>query len=319
MTVETATIPDAGSVMVSDRQVPWMKLGELVDQPMTAAEAAKLGGLDFDVELRPVFYGPKTGDFYGADGTYTSITNRRAVIRVDTGVPLGIVSRNYPILQYGEAFSFMDGVSPQYVAAGALKGGRQGFMVVRAPGTTKLLTRVDPHDLYLVLRTSHDCTRAIEVMAMPLRSRCMNQMTLRSFSAGIPDKWTVRHTTTMRDRLAEAKKSLENLGAYGKQYETVARRLIEIKITKPQATKLLETVFPDRPQRVGRIEQILSAWAGDQTVGFGGTGWGLLNAVSGHMEWQRPGGNPESRFVGALQGPTHQTINRVAGRLLSRA
>jgi len=313
VTLDT-TIPEAGgNVLVSERQVPWMTLGQLVDEPMTATEAAKLGGLDFDVELRPVYYGAVDG------GDYVKITNRRAVIRSDTGTPLGIVSKNYPVLQYGEAFSFMDGVSPHYVAAGALKGGRQGFMVVKAPGTTKLLTRVDPHDLYLVLRTSHDCTRAIEVTAMPLRGRCMNQLTLRSFTSGVPYRWTVRHTTTMRERLAEAQLSLENLGAYGKQYETVAKRLIEIKITKPQATKLLENVFPDRPQRGSRIEQILSSWTTDPTVGFDGTGWGLLNAVSGHMEWQRPGGNPESRFVGALQGPTHQTINRVAARLLSRA
>ena len=58
-------------------------------------------------------------------------------------------------------------------------------MVVKVPMAINVLSGDDPHDLYGVLRTSHDLSRATEVMVMPLRGRCMNQLTLHSFSRDV--------------------------------------------------------------------------------------------------------------------------------------
>src|SRR6185295_19519587 len=100
-----------------------------------------------------------------------------AIVNDTTGQPLGIMSDGYEILQYGEAFDFMDTISPHYVAGGALKGGRQGFLVVKAPtDVNAALKKLDPHDFYIVVRTSHDGTRAVEASVMTLRWKCMNQL-----------------------------------------------------------------------------------------------------------------------------------------------
>jgi phage/plasmid-like protein (TIGR03299 family) len=316
--VVTLDTNDQSATMVSQREVPWMKLGKLVDEPLTAAEAAEAGGLNFTVSLHPIFYGVKTSTEPGATPVMTRVANRRAVVRDDTGLPLGIVSQAYPVLQYGEAFDFMDGISPTYVAAGALKGGKQGFMVVRAPEKMTVLGDTDPHELFFVMRTSHDCTRAVEVSAMPLRHRCMNQLTLQSFSTGVPHRWRITHTGSMHAKLAEAKTSLGNLGAYAKRFADNAQRLAGLKVTDAVARNTLEAVLPDRPKRAEKIETILTAWHTSPTVGFDFTGWGLINAASEYFDWGRSGGSPESRFVGALQGQTHSTINRITARLLSR-
>lgn len=306
--------------LVSQREVPWMKLGRLVDEPLTAGEAAKLGGIDFEVSLRPLFYANPIGQTQpNQGGKLTAIGNRRAVVNDQTGVPLGIVSQDYPILQYREAFDFMDTVGSHYVAAGALYGGRQAFMVVRAPEQLKVLGNQDPHDLYMVLRTSHDGTRAVEVSVMPLRHRCMNQLTLRSFAAGVPHRWAVRHTSTMAEKLAEARTSLAKVGTYAQAFENTAKRLVGMKLNEAVARTVLEEVLPDRPRRGEKIETIITSWHQSEAVGFDFTGWGLLNAVSEHFEWQRDGGSPQSRFIGALQGQTYNALNRVAGRLLGRS
>lgn len=308
--------------LVSTREVPWMKLGKLASKPMIAREAAELGGLNFEVEKRQMYFDSKTAPNPTsgiAQYIHKPITEQIAVVRTDTEVRVGTMSKNYPILQFGEAFDFMDQISPTYVAAGALKGGRQGFMVVKAPHTMNILDSHDPHDLYAVMRTSHDGSRAVEVCVMPLRHRCMNQLTLQSFSAGVPHRWSIKHTATMHEKLAEAQDSLAKLGAYAKSLEATASRLVKIKITDDVAQQTLEAVLPDRPRRTEQIEKIISAWHTAETVGFDWTGWGLVNAVSEYFDWQRVGGSPESRFVGALQGQTYNAINRVAGRILSRA
>lgn len=308
------------STMISTREVPWMKLGKLADAPMTASEAAKLGGLDFDVEKREIMFSARMPQGSGDIIHHIPrlMPERVAVVRTDTEQPLGIMSKDYPVLQYSEAFDFMDQAGTPYVAAGALKGGRQGFMVVRAAETLDVLGGKDPHDLYMVLRTSHDGSRAIEVMIMPLRQRCMNQLTLHSFTAGVSHRWSVKHTSSMSKKLQDAAESLGKLGAYAKSFEALARRLSTMKINDDVATQVLTSVLPDRPKRDDQVATILSAWHNAETVGFDWTGWGLVNATSEYFDWGRTGGSAESRFIGAMQGSTHNTINRVAGRLLSR-
>jgi phage/plasmid-like protein (TIGR03299 family) len=306
MTTTAATV-------VSTREVPWMKIGKLTESPMTAAEAARQGGLNFEVVKAQLTW------TYDNDHMSGNVTDRVALIRRDTWTQVGFMSKNYPILQYREAFDFMDTVNPTYVAAGCLKGGRQGFMVVKAPTNFHMLENVDPHDLYVVLRTSHDGSRGIEICVMPLRQRCMNQLTLQSFSAGVPHRWSITHNTSMHKKLASAQETLSNVGAYATAFGSTVQKLLKITITVDAGRALLETVLPARPRRDDQIDQILTAWSGSDTVGFAGRGWGLVNSVSEYFDWGRVGGSPESRFVGALQGATTTTINRVAGRLLSRA
>lgn len=310
--IETVNIAESGNTQVSTREVPWMKLGRLVDTPMSAAEAAEEGGLNFIVESHPV--GFLVGD------TWKLVAGRRAIVRQDTGVPLGIMSTEYQILQYGEAFDFMDTVGATYVAAGALYGGRQGFMVVRAPEhTINVLGGDDPHDLFMVLRTSHDGSRAVEASVMPLRHKCMNQLTLKSFASGVKHKWVVKHTSSMAAKLAEAKSALATLGNYGAAYEKLADRLVTMKVTDAKADETLKFILPNRPRREETIEKIVSAWHTSPTVGFDYTGWGLVQAVSEYFDWGRSGGTPESRFIGALQGQTHNAINRASRYLLQTA
>lgn len=300
--------------MVTTREVPWMKLGKIVDEVMTAEQAAKAGGLDFLVEKRPVFVGGST------DATSGSIKSpdKVAVVRTDTDFILGYMSPTYPILQNVEGFDFMDTVNPTYVAAGALKKGRQPFMVVKAPETITVLDGEDPHELFIIMRNSHDGSRAVELTAMPLRNRCMNQLALQSFVKGVAHRWAIKHTPTMYDKLKEAQSSLAKLGAYANAFENTAHKLTKIKVDNDAATQILESVFPDRPKREQQIERIITTWHQSDKVGFDYTGWGLLNAVSEDMDWGRSGGSAESRFIGALQGQTFNSLNRVAGRLLSR-
>lgn len=307
----------------SVREVPWMKLGKLVEQPVKAAEAAKLSGLDFEVELCDVAYiKPGTKHFM-----YTEIPSRKAIIAKDNGDFMGFASEKmYNVLQYSEAFDFMDTLGAPYVAAGSLRKRKQGFMVVKPEIDLDLFNGDDPHELYAVLRTSHDCSRGIEVSVMPLRGRCMNQLTLRSFAKGIDYSWSIKHTTTMHAKLAEAQESLKKIGLYVQRFKQIAERLVNIEVSEATARSMLKIVIPQptagktertHDQWVERILAITNLWQTSPTVAYAGTAWGLVNAVSEYYDWYRTGGTPESRFLNALEGETHKKLNKMAGLLLA--
>jgi phage/plasmid-like protein (TIGR03299 family) len=310
----------------STREVPWSKLGKLIDEPKTAVEAAKLAGLDFTVSLSPVYVDRTPAGEVGPQ--MKVIPGRKAVMADDNNDFMGFVSStSYHSLQYGEAFSFMDGINPTYVAAGGLRSRRQGFMVVKpiVADEIKILGGDDPHQLYAVLRTSHDCSRATEVSVMMLRNKCMNQLTLQSFSKDAKYRWSIKHTSTQAAKLAEAQKSLTNIGLYVKRYAENVTKLAHVPISEAKADKLLRMVIPmpkGKTQRTedqyqARIGKLLDLFSTSPQVGFAGTGWGLVNSVSEYFEWHRTGGTPESRFINALEGQTHKRLNRAALLVLS--
>lgn len=321
---ETQTYADVDQAFTT-REAPWLKMGKITDETKTAAEAAELGGLNFKVDLVDVAwigFGNEGG--LNVNNVIHPIKSRKAIVRSDTGDFFGFASsKSYVPLQYAEAFDFMDTINPRYVAAGTLRGGRQGFMVVK-PDIT--LTLDDEHDLFAVLRTSHDCSRGIEVMVMPLRQRCMNQLTLRSFAKGVDHRWSIKHTTTLPKKMAEAQASLEKIGVYVQRYESIVNRLCNTEVKIDRGRKLLEMVIPmpkhgkterTETQWYERIDAITDLWTGAPQVGYAGTGWGLVNAVSEYFEWHRAGGTAESQFINVLQGETHKKINKMCGLLLS--
>lgn len=311
----------AGDTSFSARHVPWMKVGTVIDTPnVTAEEAAKMGGIDFDVELRSISF--RSGK------TTKTIPNRKAVVRKGTDPDdetfFSVVSTGYKPVQFREAFTFMDGISPKFVAAGAMGGGKQGFMVVQLDGLNSLDVEVngeaDPHDLYVVLRTSHDLSKAIEVSMMPLRGLCMNQLGLRTFSTKAKQKWSIRHVGDVAGKLAAAQDTLKNSQAYAEVFTKTAQQLGSVHLSADDFDQVLRRVLPDKPRREDQITAIQSAFADSPRVGFGGTGWGALNAVSEYFQWGRNTGTrtDESLFTSGLQGDTYKYINRAQQLLLAR-
>lgn len=304
----------------TSRVVPWQRVGHVIDEPdVDAKRAAELGGLDFDVELRRAGFEGATAN------TWFNVGPRRAVVRQDTGEFFSFVSDGYKVVQFREAFEFMDQVNPRYVAAGLLGGGKQAFMVVQfdrlasfdpAPGGES-----DPHDLYCVLRTSHDLSKAIEVAILPLRDRCMNQLPLPSFTRDAPQSWSIRHVGDPLKKLKNAQDALARTERYGDVYARTVRQLLSVRLTDDDVREITRRVLPDRPRRDEQVDAIVTAYRDSPNVGFTGTGWGAVNAVSEYFEHGRDSGSrtDAARFTGALDGTTRKYVARTAQLVLSRA
>lgn len=367
-----------GDRKFSARQAPWMKLGTVIDAPVTSAEAARLAGMDFEIELLAAGFrdgpapdaedAPTTGtlsadelsaladevgkasnaeamrkfgrrvpellahiaSLQGGTGrtgsNWIEVLNRKAVVRKDTREPFDYVSGDYVPIQYREAFDFMDSISSHVVSAGTLMGGRQGFMVVQVPNLTsfdlKLGDESDPHDLYGILRTSHNRSRGLEFVIMSLRHRCMNSLGLSSFGNGAPQRWSVRHVGDPKAKLVEARRAVANLEAYAVEYRRMVERLHATDVELEAAEEVLRTVLPDRPRREQQVSSIVQAWRESPMVGPVGAGnaWGLVNGVSEYFEWQRDTGvrTDQSRFISVVDAATYRYVNRTAQLLLRR-
>jgi hypothetical protein len=198
-------------------------------------------------------------------------------------------------------------------------------MVVRLPELHSIELKIgkilDPLDTFVVLRASHDLTRALECSVLTLRNKCMNALTLSSFTQGAVQRWSVKHVG--KDpvaKLAAATNTIQRSNAYVKSFVDTAQALADIKLKMEEADAVLRRVLPDRPKRNEQINSIISAWRDAPTGGFPDNGWGLVNGVSDYYEWGRSDGTrtDQSRFTGALTGATHRYTNRTAQLLLAR-
>lgn len=298
------------NIQVSARQVPWMKIGALTDDVLTTEEAVKQGGLDFTVSFRAQQFATK-------EGGWKPTPKRYALVRDDNEEYFETTSETYSIFQYTEAFTFMDGIGARYVAAGSLKGGRQGFVVgLLNDVNLSELDTLDPHTLFVVLRASHNKTRAIEVAMMPLRGKCMNQLTMHNMLMSADQRWAVPHIGNVKKKIEIAFETISLSNMYAKAYVESVQRLADISLSTSQGRQILTKVIRKSPKQEEAVEKIVDMWQHDETIGFTDKGWGLVNAVSSYFDWERQGGTPESRFLGALSGQTRNAIERTSNLVL---
>jgi phage/plasmid-like protein (TIGR03299 family) len=305
------------------RQLPWMKIGNVIDEPdVDARRAAVLAGLDFDVVSHDVGYCTVADD--GTE-TWTRIPTRRALVDQVHDRWMSIVSTDYRPVQYGDAFNFLDEINPRYVAGGQLSNGKQGFLIIQLPEHLSFDAAPagvsDPHDLYVMVRTSHDLSKAVEVALITLRGKCMNQLTLPSLTVNAPQRWNVRHVGDPHAKLAEAQKILTNAPRYAEVIASRIRQLADVEVTPTRLRVILKHVLrPTLKNRDEMIDRILAMSKRD-TVGWDGTGWGAVNTVSEYFQWGRPPATRtrQSMFTDSLDGDAARYTNNVATALLASA
>lgn len=298
------------------RDVPWMQLGTRITEAVSSAEAMELAGLTWEAVRKPSTY-------HGADGTTKTFAGRSTLVHSDTDEPIDVVTSQYEVVQFHEAFDFLDVINPNFVSAGTLKGGKQAFCVVQAPDHLQLdlLDGEDAHDLYVVCRASHDRSTGIEVAVLPLRNKCMNQLAVSSLTSGAKQRLTFRHTRNVHARLEKAALLLSNLGSYTEELERTAAQLAAIDLELDEARKVLDEVVPaDLKSHDDRVDTILGLYQHSSFNGYTGNGWGLLNAVSEYQDHYHGGDNrrAETRFVQGLAGSTQDAVDRTVRALRLR-
>lgn len=134
-------------------------MGQVVQDYPTSEEAIRFAGLDYEVEKSPLFT-KGTGlkelqDELIMNDSELEVPNYFANIRTDNNTVLGVVGKDYQIVQNREAFSFFDAIvgggdGILYETAGALGNGERIFITAKLPDYIRVGNGDDITEKYIV-------------------------------------------------------------------------------------------------------------------------------------------------------------------------
>jgi phage/plasmid-like protein (TIGR03299 family) len=282
----------------SVREKAWHGLGQIVSDYPTSAEALNFAGLDYRVEKRKLFTPDSTST------PVIEVPNYFATVRTDSNVVLGVVGKDYEVVQNIEAFSFFDSIvggdGIQYETAGALGKGERIFITAKLPSYIRV-GREDLIEQYLFLTTSHDGFGSITAAFTPVRIVCAN--TLNAALHNRSNSIKIRHTPSAPNRLETAHKVLRLSNELSRDLESIFNHWTKVRVSDSEVKKLIQlAMVPTKEvyQSIvdGKEDQLSSYFkkVSDEAFEYAlsnptqqmdttkGTLFGAYNSVSGYFQ-----------------------------------
>lgn len=303
-----------------------------VEERVSARVALALADADYEVGLRPVYI--ESDNSTEAETTLIEVPRTRAVVRLDTGVPLSVVGTAYHPLQnqavadFGEAI--LDTGEPLIETAAVLRGGLIVFFAFELPKEVVIPGDDGVVRLYLVVINGHDGQTPFSAIITPVRVVCIN--TVRLAIRAAKSRFVLRHQGDLTGRVAQARQALAIAYHYGDELGALATRLVNADVTDRRARSILDRAFPlpadatDRQQDERVALKVFDVYKSSPNLGnIRGTGWGLVNAVAEYQDWVQNymGGvrmtGQERRLMATLgRGNEKDAANVVASLVLAR-
>lgn len=283
----------------------WHNLGTIVQDYPTSREALAFAGLDFEVEKRPVFtFLQREADDKGVSDAI-KIHDRFATIRTDRNTPLGIVGKDYQVVQNVDAFSFFDEIVGNtkgvlYETAGAIFGGAKIFVTAKLPAYMKV-GKDDLIEQYIFLTNTHDGSSSIIAAFTPVRVVCCN--TLNAALRNCSNVVKIKHTANAMDRLKEAHKLMGIVDTVSPMLEGIFNQWSKVRITDSDMREMIKKAMSPSKEvleqvRLGDYEQLSTVFKNtcDRVFEYAvcapsqqlettkGTLYGGFNAITGYYQ-----------------------------------
>jgi phage/plasmid-like protein (TIGR03299 family) len=314
----------------SVKEKAWHGLGQIIDSYPTSAEAIHYAGLDYEVVKSPLFTqgrGMTIGDEGEIiDGFDISVPNFFATVRTDTDTALGVVGKDYEIVQNADAFSFFDSIVGGgdgicYETAGALGNGERIFITAKLPDYIRVGNGDDVIEKYLFLTTSHDGSGSITAAFTPVRVVCAN--TLAAALRNMTNTIRIRHTANAKQRLETAHRVMGIANNLSNEMEAIFNQWSKIRITDKEVKKLIRLAMAPNKETLGFLQQgkedelsTVYKNACNDVFAYGmtsdtqqlettkGTLFGAYNSVTGYFQNVRNYGSDEAKVKSILMGGT---------------
>ena len=180
----------------------WHGLGQVFDGEMDVITALQASGADYTVDSIPAGY--------FQNDVWTEDPAHKYTRRADNGAVLGLVTKNYGIVQNREAFEFVNDLccggdrnAPFIEAAGVLGKGERCFVTAKFPERFQIGDTFDDHgEMYAVITTSHDGFGAVRVIMTPVRVVCNNTLQYAMLRNHV-STFSFKHTSGVSARMLE--------------------------------------------------------------------------------------------------------------------
>jgi phage/plasmid-like protein (TIGR03299 family) len=287
--------------------------------------------LDYIVEKRPLFTNSLDNELAGIDTGIAipkiAVPNFYATVRTDNNAVLGVVGKDYEVVQNVNAFEFFDAIvgggdGILYETAGALGKGERIFITAKLPGYIRV-GRQDLIEQYLFLTTSHDGFGSITAAFTPVRIVCNNTLNaaLRNHSNAIK----IRHTASANDRLKQAHTLMGISQKIAGELEGLLNHWAQIKISDKEVKKLIQIAMSPNKEVLknlanGKIDELSTTYTNivdsvyeyalasptQQMETTAGTVFGAYNAVTGYFQNVRNYKDGEAKFKSIMDGTAKQ-------------
>lgn len=311
---------------VSRKEVPWHKLGLVVEEAMTSYEAITLAGLDYEVGLGELWLKiPNELQKKGDDGNLVrgiKVPNYFATYRQDTLDYFGVVGSRYEVVQNREAFDFFDNIvqkkEAMFETAGALNKGEIIFVTAKLPSYIKVGDS-DIIEKYILFTSTHDGSGTVQAMLTPIRVVCNN--TLNLALRNHTNKINLKHTKNVHARLEEGAKLMGLVNKHSENLNDILNMLAKTPVTDEQVAKLiydtylsaseiillekaewsLDTVDEISTRKKNIIQEVgNSIYAGVGQDTFKGTAYWLYNGFTTYYSNTKEYKDSEDRFDSLL-------------------
>jgi phage/plasmid-like protein (TIGR03299 family) len=325
----------------SVQEKAWHGLGQIVEQYPTSAEAIQHAGLDYEVAKRPLYTKAsgiiQTNEGIEMGSTELAVPDCFATIRTDSNAVLGVVGKDYHIVQNREAFSFFDAIvgggdGILYETAGVLGRGERIFITAKLPDYIRVGNGDDVTEKYIFLTTSHDGSGSITAAFTPIRIVCQNTLnaSLRSMSNVV----RIRHTSGAKQRLDDAHKVMGLADTLSTQLEGIFNEWAKVKITDNEVKKFIQLALCPNKETLdlikkGADDEVSTVFKNTVDDAFTyamvsdsqqmettkGTLFGAYNAVTGYYQNVRKYKDSEAKLQSIVMGGTAQLKSQKAFEL----
>jgi phage/plasmid-like protein (TIGR03299 family) len=285
-------------------ETPWHGLGQQLAHGADLDTWRVAAGMDWQVKRSRVRYGEVGPNQRVYDDAHV-------LFRSDTKAALGVVSPKYKIVNPGQVLEFFrdvaDTVGGSLETAGTLFGGKK-FWALAKLGESEAIRGNDVISQYLLLTSSCDGSSSTEARETIIRAVCNNTVSA-ALSVKTKHAIKVSHRTVF-DANAVKRELASTDGHFG-AFVAAARTLAHVSISNRQAEDFVAKLLADSTTRedvkeTPGFQSIMNLFKGSALGGTllsaEGTAWGLVNAVTEHVDHKARAKSADHRIAAAWFG-----------------
>ena len=260
----------------TDSVATWELVGKSTNSKKIA-DALKATGLAFEVEKRPIFFGPNM----------KKIADKYATVRTDKEGYLGIVGKGYEICQNEAAFSFADYIDEKLkFTRGGMTYSGLCWVIGQLPAIKILGEDYTP---CVVLQNSFNGQYKVRANIVALNTSNYAQFNIGLH--GVANTIAIRHTASLPSRMKQGQDTLVGIRQYMDGLRKLAEKYAEVKMDKTQIEMFVEVLFPikenmNEASKNAILKQrgiFLDCYDGEGNKAHYGNAWGLIRAYADYV------------------------------------
>ena len=307
-------------------EAAWHGLGTVVEEAPTTLDALRLAKMDFDVVLSEPLIAKYQEEYL------TNPSKFYATVRTDTEEVLGVVNKNYKIVQNTELFDIAGSVPGlQVETAGTLFNGAQSYVLMK--DSEWAVNDNDEMHEYLCLMNSHNGTLSLSALPTSVRVVCNNTLSW-AITEGSQRMIKLRHKGDMDEKITDLCEALEEWHTHKARFRTAVQTLGRKQWNKEEITnfwrdcyQMFEGEIPSQRSSYTEEEHrsrkkalaTFNGWSetfDTESKEFGTSAWIAANAVTNWIQ-NRKRRTTEATIGNKLIGDAAKNSTRVMRHALT--